>query len=484
MTISSALNSAMSGLRAAGRASEIVSSNISNALTPGYARRSLSLTSSGEGFAGGVRVNGVTRHIDTQVLSDRRLAGAEFGYRNETTGFLNKFENLLGTPDQPGSLSARLSEFESSLITASSRPDANERLEAAAWSARDLAIAINTASDGAQQARTQADRNIGTQVERLNEVLKSVERLNSQIISAGSNNGDTSSLQDQRQTLVDEISEMVPIRTVPRQKGAIALYSTGGAILLDGRAAEIGYEPANAVTPYMSVEDGSLSGLTVNGFAISTSSKSGNLRGGTLGAQFEIRDELAPDAQVQMDAIARDLIERFESSTVDPTLAPGQPGLFTDAGAAFDPLSEVGLAGRLSLNTLVDPTADNESWRMRDGLGATSPGNAGDAQLLNALTDALIVGRTPNSGSFGGSAFSALDLTASLTSQVGADRLREDQQLSFASAQFNEFIQLELAEGVDSDAELQRLMIVEQAYAANARVIATVDEMLDTLMRI
>lgn len=484
MTISSALNSAMSGLRAAGRASEIVSSNISNALTPGYARRSLSLTSSGEGFAGGVRVNGVTRHIDTQVLSDRRLAGAEFGYRNETTGFLNKFENLLGTPDQPGSLSARLSEFESSLITASSRPDANERLEAAAWSARDLAIAINTASDGAQQARTQADRNIGTQVERLNEVLKSVERLNSQIISAGSNNGDTSSLQDQRQTLVDEISEMVPIRTVPRQKGAIALYSTGGAILLDGRAAEIGFEPANAVTPYMSVEDGSLSGLTVNGFAISTSSKSGNLRGGTLGAQFEIRDELAPDAQVQMDAIARDLIERFESSTVDPTLAPGQPGLFTDAGAAFDPLSEVGLAGRLSLNTLVDPTADNESWRMRDGLGATSPGNAGDAQLLNALTDALIVGRTPNSGSFGGSAFSALDLTASLTSQVGADRLREDQQLSFASAQFNEFIQLELAEGVDSDAELQRLMIVEQAYAANARVIATVDEMLDTLMRI
>ncbi|WP_223428404.1 FlgK family flagellar hook-associated protein [Tateyamaria pelophila] len=183
----------------------------------------MSLTSSGEGFSGGVRVNGVTRHIDTQVLSDRRLAGAEFGYRNETTGFLNKFENLLSTPDQPGSLSARLSEFESSLITASSRPDANERLEAAAWSARDLAIAINTASDGAQQARTQADRNIGTQVERLNEVLKSVERLNSQIISAGSNNGDTSSLQDQRQTLVDEISEMVPIRTVPRQKGAIAV---------------------------------------------------------------------------------------------------------------------------------------------------------------------------------------------------------------------------------------------------------------------
>lgn len=484
MTISSALNSAMSGLRAAGRASEVVSSNISNALTPGYARRSLSLTSSAGGFASGVVVNGVTRHIDSQVLSDRRLAGAEFGYRSETTGFLNNFENLLGTPDQAGSLSARLSEFESSLITASSRPDAIERLEAAAWSARDLAVAINTASDGAQQARSQADRAIGTQVDRLNEALKSVEKVNNQIISAASNSGDTSSLQDQRQTLIDQISEMVPIRTVSRQHGAVALYSTGGAILLDGRAAEIGFDPVNGVSPYMSIEDGDLSGLTINGFPISTSSTSGNLRGGTLGAQFEIRDELAPDAQVQMDAIARDMIERFESAAVDPSLAPGEPGLFTDSGAAFDPLNEEGLASRISLNALVDPGQDGESWRMRDGLGAVTPGNAGDAQLLNALADALTTGRTPSSGSFGGSTFSALDLTTSLTSQIGADRLREDQQLSFASAQFNEFTQLELAEGVDTDAELQRLMVVEQAYAANARVIATVDEMLDTLMRI
>lgn len=414
MSISNALNSAMSGLRAAGRASEVVSSNISNALTPGYARRSLSLTSSSGGFAAGVHVNGIIRHVDSQVLSDRRLAGAEFGYRNETTGFLNRFENLLGTPDQPGSLSAQLSDFENSLITAGSRPDANERLEAAAWSARDLAVAINTASDDLQQARTQADRAIGTQVERLNEALELVEQINIQIVSAGSNRGDTSSLQDQRQTLIYEISEMVPIRTVPRQHGAVALYSTGGAILLDGRAAEIGFDPANGVTAYMSLDDGNLSGLTINGFSIATSSSSGNLRGGTLGAQFEIRDELAPDAQIQMDAVARDLIERFESASVDPSLTPGLPGLFTDSGAVFDPLAEEGLASRLSLNALVDPDGGGENWRMRDGLGAAMPGNAGDAQLLNALADALTTARTPNSGSFNGAAFSALDLAASL----------------------------------------------------------------------
>ena len=336
MSITSALNSAMSGLRAAGRASEVVSSNISNAMTPGYARRTLSVSAASQGFSGGVHVNGIARHVDSQILSDRRLAGAEFGYRSETTRFLDRVENLLGTPGESGSLSGRLSDFENSLITASSRPDATERLEAAALSARDLVQTINEASNGVQNARTEADRMIASQVEQLNGVLKQVEQINYQITSAASKQNDTSSLKDQRQTMIDAISEIVPIRMVPRQNDTVALFSTGGAILLDGRAAEIGFQSANVVTPYMTIQDGTLSGLTVNGFAVNTSSASGNLRGGTLGAQFEIRDERAPDAQTQMDALARDLIERFESPAVDPSLTAGQPGLFTDSGATLD----------------------------------------------------------------------------------------------------------------------------------------------------
>ncbi len=484
MTITSALNSAMSGLRAASRASELVSSNIANALTPGYAPRTLSIGSSSAGNAGGVQINGVTRHIDAQVIADRRLAGSEFGYRSNTATYLTRVEDLIGTPDKQGSLFARLSDFENSLITASSRPDAAERLDITALAARDLAKSINTVSDGIQQARSEAERSIEDQVTRLNDALKVVQKLNTSITAANARGSGISALQDQRQVLIDEISEMVPVRMVNRDHGTVALYTTGGAILLDGRAAEVGFDSANVVTPYMSVEDGSLSGLTINGYSVNTSSASGRLHGGTLGAQFEIRDELAPAAQAQMDALARDLVERFESSTVDPTLAPGQPGLFTDAGAALDPTLETGLASRLSLNALVDPAHGGETWRLRDGLGATTTGASGDATLLNALSDALTQTRVPSSGNFGPAAFSVTGLNTSLASQIGASRLREEQQLSFAAAQFYDLTERELANGVDTDAELQNLMILEQAYAANARVIQTVDQMFDTLMRI
>ena len=484
MTITSALNSAMSGLRSASRASELVSNNIANALTPGYARRTLSISSSSIGNTGGVQINGVTRHIDAQVIADRRLAGSEFGYRSNTSAFLNRIEDLIGTPDQAGSLASRLADFENNLITASSRPDATERLEAAALGARDLAVSINAVADGIQESRSNAERSIADQVTRLNDALQAVQKLNTSITAANARNSEISALQDQRQVLIDEISEMVPVRMVDRDHGTVALYTTGGAILLDGRAAEVGFDSANAVTPYMSVDDGSLSGLTINGYSVSTSSASGRLHGGTLGAQFEIRDELAPEAQAQIDAIARDLIERFQSSAVDPTLIAGQPGLFTDAGAALDPTIETGLANRLTLNTLVDPTKGGETWRLRDGLGAAGPGLSGDATLLNALADALSQTRLPSSGSFGPAALSAAGIATGLASQLGSSRLREDQLLSFASAQFYELTERELANGVDTDVELQNLMVIEQAYAANARVIETVDQMFDALLRI
>lgn len=484
MSLTSAINSAMSGIRAASRGSEIVSGNIANANTAGYARRSLSISADSTGPAIGVRVNGVVRHIDQQVVNDRRLAAAETAYRSDTTAALTRIENLIGTPDTAGSLAARVADFEQNLITASSRPDATERLSAVAFGAKDLAQSINAVAQGIQDTRTQADQSIDAQVTRLNDALKGVETLNARIVASNSSSADVSALQDQRRLLIDEISDMVPVRTVPRDHGAIALYSTGGAILLEGRAVEIGFEPANIVTPYASVSDGTLSGVTINGVSVNTSSATGRLSGGTLGAQFEIRDEIAPNAQAQLDALARDLVERFEDSAVDPTLSSGDAGLFTDSGNPLDITAETGLANRLSLNALVDPDQGGESWRIRDGLGAVVPGDTGDARLLVVLTDVLTAIRPQSSGSFGASSQNIAGIIASVSSQVGTDRLREDRQLSFASAQVNELFQMELADGVDTDTEIQNLLILEQAYAANARVLSTVDEMFDTLLRI
>lgn len=53
MSMASALNNAVSGLTASSRMAEVVSSNIANAMTEGYARRELSLSSDTLGGTGG-----------------------------------------------------------------------------------------------------------------------------------------------------------------------------------------------------------------------------------------------------------------------------------------------------------------------------------------------------------------------------------------------------------------------------------------------
>ncbi|MEZ5910820.1 MAG: flagellar hook-associated protein FlgK [Paracoccaceae bacterium] len=379
MSLSSTLSSALSGLTAAARGAEVVSANVANATTEGYGRRELTLASQSVGHVGaGVRVVGVERQVDLALLSDRRIAEASHAGVAVEGEFLSRLETAYGTPDQANSLSGLIAGFERALIEAASRPDSEARLSNVAETARQMVAKINAVGRTIQQARGEADAAIAGQVAELNTTLAQIAELNGQIRAYSGGNRDASALIDQRQQLIDRIAAAVPLREVSRDHDQIALYTTGGAILLDGRPAELGFTPSNRITPDMAV-GGALSGLTINGNPVTTSGATGPIAGGALAANFALRDALAPTAQTRLDALARDLVERMADPAVDPTLTPGDPGLFTDAGAAFLAADEVGLAQRLRLNALADPVAGGALWRLRDGLGATAQGPVGNA---------------------------------------------------------------------------------------------------------
>lgn len=481
MSITGAMNAAITGLRAAARGTEIVSNNISNALTPNYGRRGLELSTLSNNATGGVRIDGISRQMNESVVADRRFATASQQNTQTAVDFFRTLEDITGIAGSAEGLSGRLASFEQSLISAASRPDAVERLAQAVNDAGSLLDGLGRASAEVQDMRTTADQQIAQDVATLNTALQQVEQINIQITATQSQGGSSPALLDQRQTILDTIGAIVPINVVPRDNGAVAIYSEGGAVLLDLSAATIGFEKQNLVTAYQTIEAGTLSGLTLNGQDLLRTSALG---GGSLGGHFAVRDTYGVQAQSQLDALARDLVVRFADPAVDPTLAAGDPGLFTDTGAAFDPVNEVGLSARLALNTVVDPAAGGEAWRLRDGLGAVSPGAVGDATLLNNMRGALDTSRVPVSGDFGTGAQNLTDLFSSFTGMLAVTRNGAEQDLSFTSARLSELTQLQLSEGVDTDQELQNLLVLEQAYAANARVIQAADEMLDILTRL
>lgn len=483
MSISGSLSSALSGLTAAAKAAEIVSSNIANASTEGYGRRELVTSARSIGTGGqGVQIIGVHRHVDPVLLSDRRGAEASQADRQVRATFFQRLESAVGTPDSAVSLGARIADFDAALLEAASLPDSEARLARVAETARNLASQISSAAQAVQTARADADDRIAADVTLLNRTLAQIAELNGHIQTSTSGARDPSALIDQRQQLIDSISAIVPIREISRENGQIALYTTGGAMLVDGRAGVFGYDPAGIITPEMSISSGSLSGLSLNGRPLATAGSNSPIMGGRLAANFAVRDTLAPEAQIKLDAIARDLMERFASPGVDPTLAPGDAGLFTDQGGALNPATELGLAQRLTVNAAIDPRQGGALWRLRDGLGAAAPGLAGNAARLVALQSALTEARLPASGQFmtGARSFSALQ--GDMLSAMVSSRLTAQSESSYAAARTQALSQLELAGGVDTDQELQSLLMVEQAYTANAKVIQTIGQMIDTLL--
>jgi len=125
MAISSAFNIASGGLTASARMAEVVSSNLSNALTEGYAPREVNLSS---GLLGGVKIDGLTRVSDPVILRDRRIADADVGSQQRGAAALTRLEQAFGPVGDASGLVGRLAALEQSLISAGSNPGSEQRL--------------------------------------------------------------------------------------------------------------------------------------------------------------------------------------------------------------------------------------------------------------------------------------------------------------------------------------------------------------------
>lgn len=485
MSISGAFNAALSGLSFASRSANVVSNNIANATTEGYgARRVIASTLVAGGDVMGVRVASIERSTDAVLIGQRRSADAEAGQANIRSNFLTELEAVYGTPDATGSLGELLDRFEGSLITASNRPDSVPALSSVAYAAGDLVSKINHISKSIQTQRENADQSIGHHINVMNDSLKNLEALNKQLLAERGRGGNINGILDQQQVIIDSISDLVPLREYRAQNGTLRIYSQDGIPLLDGSPSVLEFEPNSVITPDMTLSSAALSEVTINGHALPANGSQMGLSGGRLAALFELRDETAVSAQAELDAFARNLIERFESPGIDPTRVATDPALFSDGGSPADPANEVGLAQRLEFNTLVDPHRGGDVTKLRDGLGSIAPGLVGNSSVLNgflaAFSDDVII----QSGSQSGQAKSLSQFASDVLSVIGSSKHESVRQQAFTTSRLQTLEHAEASQGVNTDEELQNMLLVEKLYTANARVIQTASDMLDTLMRI
>lgn len=483
MSMSSAMSNALSGISAATRGTEVVSSNIANRNVPGYARREVELSSRVyTGNGGGVSIDGVQRNVSQGLLAENRLALSSSAASNMMTTFHASMENVIGTANDDFAISSLLAGFDAALISAAARPDQEIRLNKVVDAASALAKKINSVAESVQQARSDADRSIASDVTKLNEGLGRIAKLNVQIISTSARGADTSSLEDARQAAIDELSSIVPMKVIERENGRVALYTQKGGMLLDGpKPSVFAFEPTSLVTPELNIADGSLGGLSVDGKPL-TAFQADTFNGGSLGSAFAIRDVIAPQYQVQIDAFAREAYDRMASA--DATVGPNEPGIFADGQSALAAGNEHGFANRITINAAIDPNSGGQSWRVRAGIGATQAGNTGESSLLTQFSAALSDKRAPISGGLASIGGSMLTYAADLSSIAASKRLRAEASSTQEGIRQKSLAQSLLGEGVDADREMETLLSLERAYAANARVFQTANDMIDQILRL
>ncbi|MGR3541831.1 MAG: FlgK family flagellar hook-associated protein [Hasllibacter sp.] len=470
MPISQALSSAASGLAAARQAAHVAADNVANASTPGYGRRNLELSVSVLGGVGaGVRVQGVQRAGDEALASDIRGTEARLADGRARSDALARLAAAVGSPADPGSLSSRLSSLDTALRDAAAAPADAGRLNAAVSALGAVADGLVAASAAGATQREAADARIASDVDRLNRALIEVADLNAQITRARSSGRDHASLTDRRSQVIASVADIVPLRGLEREGGRLALITGNGRTILDGPAPTLRFAPAATIDPAMTV-GGALSHVTIDGRPLTEGPEGGSLGGGSLGAAFAIRDDIAPALQSDLDAIAADLAERFGPAGADPGILAGMPGLLTDAGAPVVAGAGPGLAGRIAVHAGLEGNA----WRLRDGIAAAGPDAAPSGLLLLAHADRLTAATT---------APPHARVTALLAGIARMDGAAEGD-IASAAAERSALLEADSPNRVDLDAEMSELIRIEHLFDANAKVLETIDAMLRRLTEI
>lgn len=481
MSLSIALSSALSGLNVTSRATQIVSDNIANAQTEGYGVRSLTQAARVTGLNGsGVVATGIQRDMDPVLLSEFRHANADNAQDKLFSGFWSRIETAFGMPDEPGGLSYLINALGVSLQNAAAQPESDALLSQVSRAAADIGRSIGGIHDTIQSQRAVADSTIAKDVDFLNRTLAGIADLNSQIQRQTLLGGAPESLLDARQKMINDISEIVAVQEIPRDHGRIMLMGRDGSILVDRTASQFAFTVTPALDATDSIENGTLSHVKLNDQQVKPDSDLFST--GRIGASLEIRDSAAPDIQNTLDKLTHDLVARFSQSNLDPSLTPGSFGLFSLDGLSGLPADKTGISGRITLNPLVDPGKDGALWRLRNGIGLINEpsGMVADNALLSRKLQMLNMTAPLADGS-------SVARTASMhatdaLSLVATNRLATDQRHAANTARVAVLSESLSARGVDTDAELSKLLVLEQAYAANARVIAAVDAMWRTML--
>ncbi len=244
MSLNGIAASALSALQTNSTALRVVSDNVANLNTQGYVRRVVDLqTQSSGGILSGVSVGDIQRVVD-QFLSAETLSANSSSSRYDTqSNVFDQINGLLGQPGDSNSLTSQLTAVSSALGQAALSPAASASQLGVLNSFQSLSATISNLSSQISGLRNQVDQQVATSISGVNSLIKQVFDLNSQIKTAQIGGDNSSAVLDQRDLALQNLSQLVGIRTIEQPDGRVTVMTEDGVSLVGDSYSQLAYSP-------------------------------------------------------------------------------------------------------------------------------------------------------------------------------------------------------------------------------------------------
>jgi flagellar hook-associated protein 1 len=337
MSLTSALSAAFSGLQANQASLALVSANVANADTPGYTRKILNQVAISAGDNVGVRTADVQRELDQYIQRQLRTENSGASYADTRAQLYQQLQSFYGQPGGADALETVYNNFTSALQSLSTSPDDSSAQSAVVSNAQLLAQQLNQTTASIQSLRENAELGISNAVNQANNAMSQIASLNDQIAAAPAGASETANLQDQRDSYIDQLSQLMDVSVIPGTAGQVSVFTNSGIELVGAKAATLSFNAQGTMTA-TSLWNSNPAQSGVGTITLTTTSGSKidliqdrAIRSGTIAAYVQMRDQDLVQAQNQVDAIASGLASALSDQTTAGT--PVTNGFDVDIGS-------------------------------------------------------------------------------------------------------------------------------------------------------
>lgn len=449
-SLNASLATALSGLTAAQGALEATTNNVANVNTPGYSREVPVLVASDPVVVDPLTLGtGVTLKT-IESVSDPILE-SQIQQETQTQGQLSSLVSALNQTQtsftsSTSDIGTAISNFFDSVNQLSTSPADLSLRQGVLTAAGNVASAFNVAANNLTSQRSSLDSSVEQMVGQINQLTQQIAQLNGQISSIQNTGQNPGTFIDQRTQLIDRLSSLVDVSVIPTDNSLTLTTANGTALVAGQKSFALSTAPDRSGVQHISSQGSDITSTIVSG---------------QLGGVLQARDQQIPAIQTQLDTLAAGFVNAVNHVQTGGTDLNGNPGtnLFNPP-----PASGTGAAASLSV-AITDPSLIAAS---SDG----TTGSNGNAEALYALRNSSVIDGESPSEYYSSIVFNVGNAASNANAEQSASNL--------VLQQLND--QRSSVSGVSLDEEAANMMRYQQAYAASAQVITTINTMMQDVI--